>query len=130
MTAKEGSPTPLRMKTKERNISPIPSDPESPPSITCANNPRLQHIFVQPWITHMAASKLLQSRVFAHVFTQMSSKSGIKKHGNAAVDAMMAEFTQLENMSVHEALDLNTLTNKQKLEALRSINLKKEKLRW
>jgi hypothetical protein len=35
----------------------------------------------------------------------MSEKAGIKKHGNAAVDAMMAASAQLENMSVYEELD-------------------------
>jgi hypothetical protein len=57
----------------------------------------------------------------------MSAKAAIKKHGSTAVDAMMAEFAQLENLSVYKALDPKTLSRKQKIEALRSINLVKEK---
>jgi hypothetical protein len=57
----------------------------------------------------------------------MSAKAGIKKHGSAAVNAMMAEFAQLQNLSVYEPLDPKTLTQKQKRDALRSINLIKEK---
>jgi hypothetical protein len=78
-------------------------------------------------MSYYPPTQLIQSRVFAHVFTQISAKAGINKHGNAAVDTMMAELAQLENMSVYEALDPNKLTEKQKREALCSINLIKEK---
>jgi hypothetical protein len=35
----------------------------------------------------------------------MSAKAGIKKHGSAAVDAMMADFAQLQYLSVYKPLD-------------------------
>jgi hypothetical protein len=57
----------------------------------------------------------------------MSAKTAIKKHGSAAVDAMMAEFAQLQNLSVYRPLDPTKLTPKQKRNALRSINLINEK---
>jgi hypothetical protein len=57
----------------------------------------------------------------------MSAKAAIKMNGSAAVDAMMAEFAQLQNLSVYKPLDPKTLTHKQKRSALRSINLFKEK---
>jgi Reverse transcriptase (RNA-dependent DNA polymerase) len=68
-----------------------------------------------------------QRLTFGHVFTQMSAKAAIKKHGSAAVDAMMAEFAQLQNFSVYKPLDSTKLTHKKKRSALRSINLIKEK---
>jgi hypothetical protein len=39
----------------------------------------------------------------------------------------MAEFAQLENLDVYEALDPSKLTNARKKAALRAINLFKEK---
>jgi hypothetical protein len=39
----------------------------------------------------------------------------------------MAEFAQLENLDVYEALDPSKLTNAQKKAALRAINLFKER---
>ena len=65
--------------------------------------------------------------VFAHVMTQMTAKAGIKKHGRAAVAALMQEFGQLENLDVYEAMDARTLTKEQRKCALRAINLVKEK---
>jgi hypothetical protein len=41
--------------------------------------------------------------------------------------ALMAEFSQLEDLNVYEALDPSKLTMQQKLAALRAINLLKEK---
>ena len=50
---------------------------------------------------------------FAYMLTQMTAKAGIKKHGKAAEAALMAEFAQLEDMSVYEPIDPATLTKKQ-----------------
>jgi hypothetical protein len=68
-----------------------------------------------------------QCLIYGHVLTQMSAKTGIKKHGSAAVDAMMAEFVQLQNLHAYKPLYPKKLTYKQKRNALRSINLIKEK---
>jgi hypothetical protein len=65
--------------------------------------------------------------IFGFVMTQMSAKAGIKKHGRAAEEALMAEFAQLEELEVFEALRPDTLTRQQKAGALRAINLIKEK---
>ena len=65
--------------------------------------------------------------VLAHVMTQMSAKAGIKKHGKAAENAMLAEFSQLETLSVYQPVHAHSLTPEQRKSALRAINLIKEK---
>ena len=64
---------------------------------------------------------------FAYMLTQMTARAGIKKHGKAAEAALMAEFAQLEDMTVYEPIDPATLTKKQRQAALRALNLIKEK---
>jgi hypothetical protein len=59
--------------------------------------------------------------------TQITATAGIKKHGQAAVDALLQEFCQLDSKNVFEPLDASTLTASQKREALRTANLIKEK---
>ena len=71
--------------------------------------------------------QLAQQRIYAHIMTQMSAKAGIRKHGKEAEAALMAEFAQLEDLNVFEALNPKTLTRQQKAAALRAINLIKEK---
>jgi hypothetical protein len=66
--------------------------------------------------------------VFGHVMTQMTATAGIKKHGQRAIDALLKEFSQLDDKSVFAAVDAGTLATKQKKGALRAINLIKEKL--
>jgi hypothetical protein len=61
------------------------------------------------------------------MFTQMTADAGIRKHGDLAVDALMAEFAQLDDLNVFQGLHASTLTRDQKKEALRAINLIKEK---
>jgi len=64
--------------------------------------------------------------IFAHFMTQMTATAGIKKHGQAAVDAFLQEeFCQLDSKNVFEPLDASTLTASQKREALCAVNLSK-----
>jgi hypothetical protein len=65
--------------------------------------------------------------IFGRIMTQMTATAGIKKHGQAAVDALLQEFCQLDSKNVFEPLDASTLTASQKREALRAVNLIKEK---
>ena len=65
--------------------------------------------------------------IFGHIMTQMTATAGIKKHGQAAVDALLQEFCQLDSTNVFEPLDASTLTASQKRESLRAVNLIKEK---
>jgi hypothetical protein len=65
--------------------------------------------------------------IFGHIRSQMTATAGIKKHGQAAVDALLQEFCQLDSKNVFEPLDASTLTASQKLEALCAVNLIKEK---
>ena len=64
---------------------------------------------------------------FAYMLTQMTANADIKKHGKAAEAALMAEFTQLEDLSVYEPIDPATSSKKQRQAALRALNLIKEK---
>jgi hypothetical protein len=61
------------------------------------------------------------------IFTQMTAKAGIKKHGQVAIDALYQEFLQLHDLEVFEAQDVRNLTKHQKRAALRAINVIKEK---
>jgi hypothetical protein len=53
---------------------------------------------------------------------QMTAKAGIKKHGQAAVDALLDEFSPLHDLTVFRAQDVKGLTKAQKKAALRAIN--------
>jgi len=61
------------------------------------------------------------------LLTQMTASRGIKKHGQKAVDALFMEFGQLDKKTVFEPQYASELTSEQKQEALRAINLIKEK---
>jgi len=61
------------------------------------------------------------------LLTQMTASRGIKKHGQKAVDALFSEFGQLDEKTVFEPQHAGDLTRDQKREALRAINLIKEK---
>ena len=66
-------------------------------------------------------------RMFGFIFTQMSAWAGIKKHGQAARDALTAEFAQLDYNGAYELIHATDLTKTQQTSALRIINLIKEK---
>ena len=59
--------------------------------------------------------------------TQMTAKRGIKKHGDRAIEALLKELAQLEDMNTFEPQQAQKLTHQQRIEALRIINLIKEK---
>jgi hypothetical protein len=61
------------------------------------------------------------------IFTQMTAKAGIKKHGKVAIDALYQEFLQLHDLGVFEGQHANKLSRKQKRAALRAISMIKEK---
>ena len=65
--------------------------------------------------------------IFGHIMTHTTATAGVKKHGEAAVDALLQEFCQLDRMNVFEPLDASTLTASQKREAHCAVNLFKEK---
>ena len=89
---------------------------------------RYDHQFLQHAVhTHEADPRALHKYLVGHVMTQMTASAGIKKHGQAAVDALMQEFLQLEKKDVFEVVDASTLDGSQKRAALRAINLIKEK---
>jgi hypothetical protein len=62
------------------------------------------------------------------ILTQMSAHAGIIKHGRIAEEALLAEFSQFEDLNVYEPLDPNTLTREQKASALQAIPTIKEKI--
>ena len=61
------------------------------------------------------------------MFSQMSAKKGIAKHGDLAIAALLKEFQQLEDKSVLKPIHAKDLTAEQRRQALRAINLIKEK---
>ena len=66
-------------------------------------------------------------KMFGFVFTQMTARAGIKKHGQAARDALTAEFAQLDYKGAYEPVHATDLTEPQRRGALRIINLIKGK---
>ena len=66
-------------------------------------------------------------KVFGFVFTQMTTRAGIKKHGQAARDALTAEFAQLDYKGAYEPVHTTDLTESQRRGALRILNLIREK---
>ena len=61
------------------------------------------------------------------IMTQMSGKAGINKHGQSAIDALFKEYAQLNDQSVFKGLVAQSLTKEQKRQALRIIEIIKEK---
>ena len=59
--------------------------------------------------------------------TQMSAKAGIRRFGEAAKDAMRREFRQLDEKGVFEPIHASAITESVKKQALRCINVIKEK---
>ena len=57
----------------------------------------------------------------------MSGKAGINKYGQAAIDALFKEYAQLNYQSVFKGLVVQSLTNVQKRQASRIIEIIKEK---
>ena len=72
------------------------------------------------------------SRAVNVLLTQMSAKEGIRKHGDKAIAVFVKEFKQLDKgpmagKKVICPIEYDTLTTKDKREALEAINLIKEK---
>ncbi|GAX20129.1 hypothetical protein FisN_17Lu131 [Fistulifera solaris] len=67
--------------------------------------------------------KQLQKIIFGRVFAQLTAKAAIKLYGDDAIQALMQEFAQLDDLDVFMAMQAQSLTRQQKKEALRAINL-------
>lgn len=65
--------------------------------------------------------EVLRRHVFGHIMTQMTATASIKKHGDRAVEALFAEFCQLDDKPVFEPVDARKLSNDQKRAALHAI---------
>ena len=57
-------------------------------------------------------------KVFGFVYTQMTTRAGIKKHGQAAWDALTAEFAQLDYKGAYEPVHATDLTETQRKSSL------------
>jgi len=68
-------------------------------------------------------SKDMKQMVFGKVLTQMTAKAGIRLYEQEAVQSLMKEFAQLEDLGVFLAKSSNKLAREQKGEAHRAINL-------
>ena len=69
----------------------------------------------------------VQKVVHGWVMTQMSAKAGIRRFGDAARDAMSAEFRQLDEKGVFEPVNPDSLDPDVTRQALRCINVIKQK---
>ncbi len=93
-------------------------------------NDDLHFQFVQEAIKEIknkGETKLLCQYVTGLVFNQMSAKAGLRKHGERAWKALLAELRQLKDLDVFKAVHASSLTEQQKREALREITMLKEK---
>jgi hypothetical protein len=61
------------------------------------------------------------------LMTQMTAKQGVKEFGDRAVEAIIKEFTQLNEKNVFQPKHFGSLTMEDRKKALRSITLIKEK---
>ena len=61
------------------------------------------------------------------ILTQMTAKAGIRRYGDAARDAMRSEFRQLDEKGVFEPVVASSLRPSVRAQALRCVNLIKEK---
>ena len=69
----------------------------------------------------------LYSKAVDYMFNQMSATQGIKMFQERAVAALIKEYKQLNDLCVLGVVDYDSLTTEQKAQALRAINLIKEK---
>ena len=69
----------------------------------------------------------LQQHLVGMLFNQMSSKAGIKKHGEKAEEALCNEFLQLYDMDVFIPMRKSKLSKEQMKRSLRAISVIKEK---
>ena len=67
------------------------------------------------------------STIAGMMFNQMSARTGIKKHGDAARDALRKEFKQIVDKHVYSGIRKKDLTPEQLKRVLGAVNLIKEK---
>ena len=53
----------------------------------------------------------------------MNATKGIKLHGECAVEALLKEYTQLENMNTFKPIKADSVSKQERSKALRLINL-------
>jgi hypothetical protein len=85
------------------------------------------HRFSEQQLLGFETNDALHNYVTGYVMTQMTAQAGIKKHGSKAVDALLAEFCQLDDKAVFNPIVATELTSEQKRAPLRAVNLIKEK---
>ncbi len=76
---------------------------------------------------HSGSSEKVHKHMMGIIMTQMSARAGIKKHGQAAIDALFKEFLQLRDLGVFLPVKSRSMTNREKKGALRLISVVKEK---
>ena len=73
-------------------------------------------------------NKIEQDDVITDVcMNQMTAKRGIKKHGQVAIDAILKEYTQLNDLKVFKGIHKHNMSPDQISKTLRLITLIKEK---
>ena len=84
----------------------------------------LQHSGHDP---ELVATPELKKQVCGFILTQMTAKAGNKRFGDSARQAMREEFKQLDEKVVFEPMNPNDITADIRKQALRCVNLIKEK---
>ena len=69
----------------------------------------------------------LENFITGFLLNQMSAKAGTKLFGDEAVNALMKEFVQLDDMDTFIAIDASKIARKQKKKALRTLSIIKGK---
>ena len=74
-------------------------------------------------VTGVVMNQMSKQDKYAHV----SVKEGIKSHGKRAIDAVLSEFTQLNDKNIFKPVNPQSMSQRGKREALNLITLVKEK---
>ena len=134
--APEPPPTPHTYSLCDRGQVQAPSfntEFNNPSNNKSYSAPHLQ--FFQQSMTDMTSKpsemehhlSCLRLHITNFMFNQMTDKAGIRKHGQKAVDALLKELTQIDTNRVIKVIRASDLTHIQRKNALRAINLIKEK---
>ena len=90
------------------------------------DNPDNSKSYGSQFLLHHAKDET-EELLTGFIFSQMSARAGIQKHGQPAIDALYIEFEQLHNKGVFMGKHQDELTREQKRNALRVISVIKEK---
>ena len=92
-----------------------------------SNNKTLLHTYLVRLMHAVTCEESITKPGDKVCLTQMSAKKGIKIFGERALNAIITEYEQLENLSVFTPLNPNYMNKEDRKNALYAIDLIKEK---